>query len=68
MLGADLFDPDNDERAAASGRTIPESPGRNSHPLFGAHPALSQVEHTDQANDNEVDCHDKVEQAWHDQN
>jgi len=28
----------------------------------------SQVEHADQANDNEVDCHDKVEQARHDQN
>jgi toxin ParE1/3/4 len=28
----------------------------------------SQVEHAGQANDNEVDCHDKVEQARHDQN
>jgi hypothetical protein len=29
---------------------------------------FSQVEHADQANDNEVDCHNKVEQARHDQN
>jgi hypothetical protein len=29
---------------------------------------FSQVEHADQANDNEVDCHDKVEQPRHDQN
>jgi hypothetical protein len=27
-----------------------------------------QMEHADQANDNEVDCHDKVEQARHNQN
>jgi len=27
-----------------------------------------QMEYADQANDNEVDCHDKVEQARHNQN
>ena len=29
---------------------------------------FSQVEQADQANDNEIDCHDKIKQPWHDQN
>ena len=62
MLGADLFDPHNGERAAASGRTIPESHQDEIFtPFSGRILVLSEVEQTDQANDNEVDCHDKVE-------